>query len=184
MKILKIFTAFLFLSSNAFAYESAPYKVQKELSENIEIRAYENLILAQVKTSDHEDNSFRILFKFITGKNEGSQKIKMTTPVFQESNASQSTMSFVMPSKFKLSELPKPQNSKIKFSEVKNQKFIAIRFSGFRSEKNFSKNQNKLIEKIKEKNLKVDLEKPIRATYNAPWTLPFLKRNEVLFKIN
>jgi hypothetical protein len=184
MKIFKIFPLLFLFSGNVFAYESAPYEIAKQISKNIEIRKYENLILAEVSTKDNEDSAFRILFKFISGGNEKEQEIKMTTPVFQESNKNQSTMSFVMPAKYKMADLPKPQDDKIKFRELKNKKFVAIKFSGFRSEKNFTKNQDKLIAKIKEENIDADLKNPIRATYNGPFTLPFLRRIEILFEVN
>jgi hypothetical protein len=183
MKFLKIFILFFLISSKAMAYESAPYEVVEDLGEKIEIRKYQDLILAQVAKNDNEDNSFRVLFKFITGKNDKNQEINMTTPVFQEVAKGNSIMSFVMPAEFKMEDLPKPTSGEIKFRKVENQKFIAIRFSGFRTENNFGENREKLIEKIKEKNIKADLENPIRATYDAPWTLPFLRRNEVLFKM-
>ncbi|MFT5703739.1 MAG: hypothetical protein ACJAZX_000366 [Rickettsiales bacterium] len=184
MKNLKIFILLTLFSGSAFAYETAPYVAIQKLSEDIEIREYETLVLAQVSTIDKEDSAFRVLFKFISGGNEEKQEISMTTPVFQEYSGNKSTMSFVMPKNINLKDLPNPQDDKIKFREMKNQQLIAIRFSGFRSEKNFTNNKNKLIAKIKEEKINADLENPIRATYNGPFTLPFLRRNEVLFHIS
>ena len=184
MKFLKYFLLIFIIASKALAYESASYQVLKPISTRIEIRKYEQMILAEVKSNHHEDDAFRILFKFITGKNEKNQDIKMTTPVFQEVGDGENVMSFVMPAQFKLEDLPKPQDEKIKFRVIKDQKFIAIKFSGFRSEKNYQKYADRLKEAAKENNINADFENPIRATYNPPWTLPFLRRNEVLFKIN
>lgn len=89
-----------------------------------------------------------------------------------------------MPTDFKESNLPKPTDKNIKIENIKNQRFIAITFSGRSNDGNFGEYQEILVKKIKLENIKADLENPIRAYYNHPWTLPFFKRNEVLFKLN
>lgn len=165
--------------------EISPYKIIEKISDNIEIRQYEKIILATSNIDKDEDgnSAFRSLFKFISGENNQEQEIKMTAPVFREEIDGKMNMSFVMPAKFNEKNLPKPNNPNVKINLIKNEQFIVIRFSGFASDSNFAENQEILEKTIQEQRLKVDLTKPIRAYYNRPWTLPFLKRNELLFRI-
>jgi len=166
-----------------------------------ELRVYEPLILAEVKVEGDMDSAssqgFRLIAAYIFGKNrvnekismtipvsleEKSTKIAMTAPVGIESNQSISTVSFVMPSQYTLASLPQPLDEKVQLREVPATKKAVIMFSGFYSE-----------EKVKEKT--VELEKWIQANnlqpiglpnfarYNPPWTLPFLRRNEVMIEV-
>ncbi|MFT6077839.1 MAG: hypothetical protein ACJA02_000964 [Myxococcota bacterium] len=179
-----IFLIFLIIPNVAMSYETAKYEIIKTLSDKIEIREYEDLLLMKISAVDEsQNNNFRSLFKFISGENDKDQKIKMTTPVFQENIQNQKTMSFVMPGSFDKDNIPKPNNKNIKIEYLKNVKFIAIRFSGRSTDKNFNKYQKILEGVIKENSIEVDLENPVNAYYNQPWTFPFLKRNEVLLRL-
>ncbi len=169
----------------AMAGETAQYQVLEKISDNIEIREYNNLMLAKITTAaDEEGNqNFRALFNFISGDNKKEQEISMTTPVFRENINNQRTMSFVMPAKFNADNAPIPNNKNIKVEIVENVKFIAITFSGRWSESNFNEQQEILTKIVKEKNIDADIANPVRAYYNSPWTLPFFKKNEVLFRV-
>ena len=92
-------------------------------------------------------------------------------------------MSFAMPSGFNLSNLPVPNDNSIKIDYIEKQKFIVIRFSGFASDSNFQEYEEVLVKQIKAAKINVDLTTSIRAYYDKPWTLPFWKRNELLFKL-
>jgi hypothetical protein len=182
-----IFLLFLIIPNIAMSYETAEYKVIKTISNEIEIREYKDLVLATISTNEAEstnNNNFRTLFKFISGDNAKEQEIKMTTPVFQQNIHNQKSMSFVMPSDFNKDNLPKPKNKNIKIEFFTNIKLIAIKFSGRSTDDNFNKYQKILEGEIQKNNIAADLKNPINAYYNSPWTLPFLKRNEVLFKLN
>lgn len=183
-KIILLFS--LFFTNIAMSIEISPYKVLEKISDNVEVREYKKIILATANISNNEEgnSAFRSLFKFISGENDQKQEIKMTAPVFREEIDNNMSMSFVMPEKFNEQNLPKPNNPKIKINLIKNQKFIAIRFSGFASDSNFNDHREILEYIIDDRKISADLGNPIRAYYNQPWSLPFLKRNEILFKIN
>jgi hypothetical protein len=180
-----LFFILLILPKFALSYEVAAYEVKKSFSDKVEIRSYNKILLAQVFLEKKSRNSaFRSLFKYISGANNQQQKIAMTSPVLvTKSNNVARVFSFIMPSKFVMQDIPQPLNKEIRFKFLQNSKFVAIRFSGRSTDKNFNKYQKILTKIISESNLKVNLQEPIYAYYNAPWTLFFLKRNEILFKL-
>lgn len=120
-----------------------------------------------------------------------SQKISMTAPVVLEStqladnnelageNEQTWLVHFVMPKKFTLESLPKPNNSAVNIQYIPEQKYAVIRFSGLAGEDKVAKKTQALIAWLKTKNI-TPLGQPKLARYNPPWTLPFLRRNEVL----
>jgi hypothetical protein len=184
MKTILFFIA-LIIPNVAMPYETVNYEVTKNISNKIEIREYRSMLLATISTNAESQNThFRALLKFISGDNEQNKKINMTAPVFQQNINNQQSMSFVMPNNLTLENFPKPNNKNIKIELLENTKFIAIRFSGRAVNKNFNKHQIILEGEIKKHGLKIDLTNPVHAYYNPPWTLPFFKRNEVLFRLN
>ena len=161
------------------------YEIKEKLAKNIEIRKYDRILLAKVYNDKEvsQNASFRALFNFISGENSKNQEIQMTAPVFQEISDQKSSMAFIMPKEFDEKNLPKPNDTNVKIQLIENQTFIAIRFSGRSSIKNFKKYQKILENYIKNNNLAIEKLDPIYAYYNAPWALPFFKRNEVLYQL-
>ena len=179
-RILVILISILTLSSQTMAYEEANYEVVKENKE-YEIRKYSDRLV--VETNSTEGNGFRKLFNYISGNNEESQEIKMTVPVTQEIKNENMTMQFYLPLKFNKDNAPKPSNSDIKILNIEGGYYAVIKYSGRSSDKNFLKNKNILEKQLKQDNITI-ISPPIRASYNSPFTLPMLKRNEVMYRIN
>lgn len=111
-----------------------------------------------------------------------SEKIAMTDPVIQEEQNHEWQVSFIMPSKFTLETLPKPNNKNIVITKHQPERFSVIRFSGTASTVKLEKMTKTLEQFMQTHNLKPE-SKPAYAFYNPPWTLPFLRRNEVMIKI-
>jgi len=162
------------------AYEEANYKVVKE-NKNYEIRKYSDRLV--IETDSIEGNAFRKLFNYISGNNEENQDIKMTVPVTQEIKNGNMTMQFYLPSKFSKDNAPKPSNSDIKILTIEGGYYAVIKYSGRSSDKNFLKNKD-ILEKLLKQDKILIISPPIRASYNSPFTLPMLKRNEVMYRIN
>jgi len=179
-RILVILISILTLSSQAMAYEEANYEVVKENKE-YEIRKYSDRLV--IETNSTGGNGFRKLFNYISGNNEESQEIKMTVPVTQEIKNGSMTMQFYLPLKFNKDNAPKPSNSDIKILNIEGGYYAVIKHSGRSSDKNFLKNKNILEKQLKQDNITI-ISPPIRASYNSPFTLPMLKRNEVMYRIN
>ena len=179
-RILVILISILTLSSQTMAYEEANYEVVKE-NQEYEIRKYSDRLV--IETNSIEGNGFRKLFNYISGNNEESQEIKMTVPVTQEIKNGSMTMQFYLPLKFNKDNAPKPSNSDIKILNIEGGYYAVIKYSGRSSDKNFLKNKNILEKQLKQDKITI-ISTPIRASYNSPFTLPMLKRNEVMYRIN
>ena len=151
------------------------------VTEVYEIRKYSDRLVIETETSN-QNSSFRKLFNYISGSNEKNQEIKMTAPVTQIEKNGNMTMQFYLPSEFDKNNVPSPSNSEVKVLNMKGGYFAAITYSGRASDKNFLKHKKILENKLKEDKISI-LSSPIRATYNSPFTLPFLRRNEVMFEI-
>ena len=179
-RILVILISILTLSSQAMAYEESNYEVVKKNRE-YEIRKYSDRLV--IETNSVEGNGFRKLFNYISGNNEESQEIKMTVPVTQEIKNGNMTMQFYLPLKFNKDNAPKPFNSDIKILTIEGGYYAVIRYSGRSSDKNFLKNKEILDKELEQDNVTI-LSPPIRASYNSPFTLPILKRNEVMYRVD
>ena len=112
-----------------------------------------------------------------------SQKIAMTAPVQQQSTGRSWRVSFVMPSKYSMESLPEPNNDRVRLKKILSKKFIVIKFSGTNSNKNLAEHEKQLMSYLEDKKFKI-IGSPKYAFYSPPWTLPFMRRNEVMLEIN
>ncbi len=157
------------------------YVVQHEFG-NIEIREYRRMVTARfsMKAShdDFEEPAFKALADYIF-----SHGIEMTIPVFKEREDDVWTMSFVLPHETKVERAPSPDHKSVTLLEIPRQKVAVLRYSG-----------NNTLEKMLDAELELRqwlrarpeyniLDGPFWAQYDQPATLPFMKRNEVMFKI-
>jgi hypothetical protein len=179
--------------------EQPKYQVV-ESSGNIEIRDYAPQIVAEAEVAgDRRDaigKGFRIIADYIFGNNttaqklpmtapvtqQGSGKIAMTAPVTQQGDGNIWRVRFVMPSSYTIETLPKPNNPAVKLKEIGAKRYAVIRFSGMAGEDSLKHRTEELNAFISAKNL-TPLSAPTYAFYNPPWTLPFLRRNEVMVEI-
>ena len=180
-KILSIVALSLIITSNSMAYEEANYEVIKK-NKIYEIRKYSDRLAIETAISN-KNSSFRKLFNYISGNNESNEEIKMTTPVTQIKKEGTMTMQFYLPSEFNKDNTPSPSNSDIKILNIKGGHYAVIRYSGRASDKNFIKHKSILENELKKDDISI-LSPSIKATYNGPFTLPLLRRNEVMFVIN
>lgn len=154
---------------------------------NIEVREYEPMIIAEVKVlglrKEAIKKGFKVLADFIFGNNISNQKIEMMAPVMQEGRMKEWKIKFVMPSKYSPETLPKPNCAEIRLIPVSRTNFAVIKFSGLVDDKSIRKYIQELQDYIFAEHL-CGIGKPILAFYNPPWTLPFLRRNEVMIEVD
>jgi hypothetical protein len=119
-----------------------------------------------------------------------SVKIAMTAPVTLEpqqdavnmQTAKQWMVKFVMPSQYTLASIPKPKNKAVSLKEISSTHFVVLKYSGFNTQ---SKVQAKSLEAsdwVRKKNLKT-LGAPQLSRYDPSWTLPMLRRNEIMIEV-
>ena len=180
--VLFTFSASWLVSTSRAATETPEYKVIRT-DGKLEIRDYPALTVATTAMEGAEMNGgFRKLFRFITGSNEGSEKIAMTAPVLIDTTEDKKTMSFIMPKKAVENGVPKPLGESVTLGKVQAARFAVLRFDGGRT----AENEKAAIEKLK---AWLATEKligkcaPTLAYYDPPWTPTFMRRNEVMVRI-
>ena len=204
MKRIRVITAVLFLmltvANTAMAIEEAPYTVIKA-DGMFELREYAPQILAEIIVDGDLEGAgskaFRPLFDYISGANKARSKIAMTAPVSQEQQGEKIAMtapvsqrraqgqwavSFMMPVAYTMDTLPTPLDPRITLRQVPARRVATIRYSGFWSEEKYLLHKEKLETWIADHGFAVSGE-PVWARYNAPFTLWFLRRNEVLIPV-
>ncbi|MEQ1748202.1 MAG: heme-binding protein [Prosthecobacter sp.] len=178
--------SFFFVSNSRAATETAPYKVVRK-DGSFELREYDTLHLAKVsmptsdKRSKNMDGGFMKLFRFIDGQNERDEKISMTTPVIVERGEKESSMSFVMPQKSVAKGLPVPKGE-VKLDQIPAVKVVALRFSGVSNSTKEAAQLAVLQAWAAKESIMVE-GTPLFAFYDPPWTLGFMRRNEVLLRV-
>ena len=165
--------------------EIAPYKVLKKEGE-FELRHYDRMVLVTASMSQGMDNqrgSFYKLFGYISGENSDAKKIPMTAPVFMDqANKKTETMSFVLPDDYTMDMAPDPQDETVKLEEVTDYTVAVITFSGLLKQVNITKHQVLLEEWIMHNGF--EKTGSIKAAgYNPPFTIPAMRRNEVLIPV-
>ena len=174
----------------------------------VEIRQYAPHIAAEASMEgDHESvqrDLFRALAGYIFGKNTTQEEIAMTAPVTMNQDTTADgeniamtapvtmtptdtngwTMAFSMPSKYTMDTLPKPVDDRVTLVEVPERTVAVVRFSGsFNDSDNRAESLGQLTQWLNNQSKYKTVGKPFFAGYDPPFTLPFLRRNEVLVEI-
>ncbi|MCX6754769.1 MAG: heme-binding protein [Candidatus Nomurabacteria bacterium] len=175
-----------------------------EKKKDYEIRNYPAHIVAETAIlsstySNAMNSGFSIVAGYIFGGNTKKEKIAMTAPVVEKSGSSEKismtapvivntegdthVISFGMPRSYSSIEtLPIPNDSRVKLREVSAQKMAVLRFSWSRSESRVKKMKEKLLNYLIRDKVEI-ISTPSYAGYNAPWTPPWMVRNEILVEI-
>jgi DNA gyrase inhibitor GyrI len=162
-------------------YATAPYKIIRT-DGKFELRDYPVLVVAETPMHG-EDNGFMRLFHYIGGENAAQQKISMTTPVLIcAAGGTNATMAFVMPASLGTNGAPQPTQPSVAVRQIPAGQFAVYRFSGGRSAKNAAGAAAQLTAWLAREKIATQGE-PMFAYFDPPWTLPFLRRNEVMFRV-
>ena len=181
--------------------EQPPYEVVGRVGD-AEIRRYAPQIAAEavvegpVETARNE--GFRRVAGYIFGDNTakasvamtapvvqgrepsgGSQSIAMTSPVVQQPAGAESwSIQFIMPSKYTMATLPQPNDPRVRLVEIPARTFAVVRFSGLGREDAVARHEKALDAALAGSSWRA-VGEPVTWYYDPPWTVPFLRRNEV-----
>ena len=180
--IIAALTIFFLSTSNAMAYEEPEYKLIKS-TDVYEIRQYQERLAVETTQSRSQNGAFRRLFNYISGSNESSSKIAMTVPVIQSNDSNGASMIFFLPKSFTKQSAPLPDGDDIKLITVKGGFYAVTKYSGRSTDQNFIKHSALLFEALRKDNI-LTIGDPMMATYNGPFTLPFMRRNEAMYRVN
>ncbi len=179
--------------------EEPEYKIASS-SGPIEIRSYGPMIAAQATVQGERKTAisagFRLIAAYIFGANkpkaeiamtapvqqQRQQKIAMTTPVTQQGDGDQWVVRFIMPKSWTMESLPEPNDKRVTLVPVPPRQTVVIRFSGTADDDLIEQKTVELRRYIAAQNLKT-VGEPVYAFYNPPWTLPMLRRNEIIFDL-
>lgn len=162
------------------ALEEPTYEVLLTVGE-VEFRRYEPYMLAEVTVDGNSQDrrAFRILAGYIFGDNDAGEKMNMTAPVETRG----SDFAFVMESRYSLESLPRPDDQRIRIVTREERVVAALTFSGRWSERNIRKHERQLVDLLE--TMGVDpTGAPELARYNSPFTLWFLRRNEIIIPVD
>ena len=189
-----------FTMPSAHAIEEPTYTVVQK-TDVFEVRKYEPYLVAEVlvpgPASEAGSQGFSLLGGYIFGKNKGERKLEMTAPVTQtpveppvpvklEMTAPVTQASapggflvqFVMPKGYTLATLPEPLDARVKLREVPGKSVAVIRFSGSWSQNLYNEQLELLKAALSKANILTQGE-PVSSRYNSPFSLPFMRRNEI-----
>lgn len=164
-------------------YETLDYDVVLS-DDEFEIRKYFNFYIVEYEnTNDPEiKEGFRTLFTYISSDNKENEKISMTTPVIKKESKEMKKLAFVVPAKF-ADQIPEPNNPNLNILKFEEGLFAVIQYSGF------SGDSKELHKSIELKSWLLDkgyqsYSKAMTASYNAPFSLPMLRRNEIWIRVS
>ena len=170
------------MTTQAIAIEEPVYQVEKAWeTEQIEIRAYAPRVMAVTEMTEDSSGGFRVLAGYIFGGNAKEQEIAMTAPV-QQSMKGDREMAFMMPAEYALEDLPEPEDQRVSFREAPAYTAAVIQFSGWASAEKADENWQQLRQFLIAEGINITGE-PTLNQYNPPWTLPFMRRNEIIVPV-
>jgi hypothetical protein len=166
-----------------------------------EVRDYPPTVVAEVTVTGNQPSAvsrgFRLLAGYIFGGNTRHQSIAMTAPVAQERASEKIAMTapvsqtpsggawvvrFTMPSAYSLETLPIPNDPNVKLRPIAAARYAVVRYSGIANQANFDAKAAALMDFIKAHHLHPTGPATL-AQYDPPWTLWFMRRNEVLIPV-
>ena len=188
------------IGTHAMAVEEPAFK--SVLHEGaFEVRDYPALVVAEVTvTGDQKEaasKGFRLLAGYIFGGNTRrqsiamtapvaqapkSEKIAMTAPVTQIQSAGEWVVRFTMPSGYSMEKLPEPNDPKVHLRALPPTRFAVLQFSGLASKDNVAAKTAEL-EKLTGTHHLRAIGPASLAQYDPPWTLWFMRRNEVMLPV-
>jgi hypothetical protein len=204
LKYFKIYLLVLFLTScSVFGLRSGYKEINFDVVDSfdaIEIRKYPSRVVVEHSKATNRNDAFYPLFKYISGENIQNKNISMTTPVELNENLSEKIsmtapveiredideksiiMRFFLPSEYTLESAPVPNDSSLLVKELPEQTIAVLQYSGSTSNEKFLNKKKELLDMLKSSKWEVEGQASFLG-YDPPFTIPFLRRNEVIVPV-
>ncbi len=191
----------IFGGTQAMAVEEPPY-ISIVIDGKFEIRDYPELTIAEVSVPggqwEASNKGFQILAGYIFGGNKGKksiamtapvslepvgEKLAMTAPVSQSPTESGWVVRFTMPAGYTLDKLPEPNDPTIRLATVPAYRAAVLRFSGWVQHGDYAEKTEELRQLAARHGYPKATGPALLAQYNPPWTLWFMRRNEIILPV-
>ena len=189
--------------------EQPAYQVVAELGEAVEVRRYGPRLAAEVEVEagdevEARNAACRILANYIFGDNRAREEIAMTAPVeiAKESEGEtiamtapvetargdgRLTMRFFLPAAFTEANVPRPTDPRVRILTVPGETLAVRRFTGWHGPDDVEAEEARLRATLDGAALDGAAWRPageaVAFFYDPPWTIPFLRRNEVALPV-
>lgn len=175
-------------------YEQPRYAVVEQLDRGVEIRAYDGRVAVETDAKGQRDGeAFGRLFRYITGANTadihiamgapveaGGRLIAMTVPVEQ---GARGTLRFYLPRKIAVAGAPEPTEAGVRLVRIHPERVAVLRFSGSASPE-AREEHVRVLERVLQAAGRKPSEAPFFMGYDPPFSVPFLRRNEVAVRLS
>lgn len=183
-------------------YEQPAYEVSERIGD-VEIRSYGPRLVAQTVVEGDDEMSarnaaFRLLAAYIFGDNVAKDDIAMTTPVAVEQQSTKIDMTtpvetaavdggryamrFFLPSSLTLETAPAPTDPRVQLAVVPANTLAVLRFTGSRRPSAVAERSEILVRTLADSKWQ-PIGRPFSLFYDPPWTISFLRRNEVAVSV-
>lgn len=179
--------------------EQPAYQVTERLGESVELRRYGERLAAEVVVAagpeeEGRNAAFKVLFDYISGANRPQERIAMTAPVETDASPGKIAMTapvatsrtdeqgifmrFYLPASYTPETAPEPTDPRVRLVVLPAQTVATLRYTGFGGEERVAERQAELLAALENSGWQPTAE-PVAFFYDPPWTIPFLRRNEV-----
>ena len=198
-----VFAVLAWIAAGAFSVSGIeqPKYDRGAQRDGYELRRYAPMIVAETDMPTlgvgDRGTGFRTLAGYIFGGNSTRDKVAMTAPVVMDAAPvsaqkiamtapvvmTKGTMRFVMPSKFKtLADLPVPNDPRVRLIEVPARTVAVAAFSWWATDGRVAAKTAELMAALTRDNAE-PLGPPALASYNPPFTPPFMQRHEIMVEV-
>lgn len=183
--------------------ETVPYTVVATLGE-VELRRYPPLVTVETVAAT-ENEAFRRLFRYIAGASDGTREFSMTVPVSVGGRGESIPMTtpvevgidsrgvddmpddgvrmaFSLPAAYSTETVPAPTDHRVSVVSVPERTLAVRQFSWRPTAARVASERDALLAALDHASV-ATVGEPFYMGYDAPWTLPWRRRNEVAVEV-
>jgi hypothetical protein len=193
-----------------YTTEEVPYTTVARVGD-VELRRYPATVLVET-VAESEGEAFGRLFRYLKGANGGEdslamtapvampdrgaelsmtapvevekpgRSLSMTTPVEQDAGDDGVRMAFYLPDEYDLESAPHPTDERVHLVVVPERTLAVRQFSWRATDERVARETVRLLATLDHAAIEA-VDEPFYMGYDAPFTLPFLRRNEVAVEV-